>query len=101
MTGGGVRPSRPVSASRHDPPVRQQCVAVSVDRIEFRELIHVGVRVEAEDLRTGLRRHTNSGYLTFVAIDAAGRPALVPAIAAEAEHNKSHAAAQLAAEPAP
>ncbi|MCE9602956.1 MAG: acyl-CoA thioesterase [Gemmatimonadetes bacterium] len=131
-----------VCAMRH---ARQQCVTVSVDRIEFREPIHVGelvvlkasvnfvgrssmevgVRVEAEDLRTGLRRHTNSCYLTFVAIDAAGRPAEVPAIiaesheerrryeaaqarrarrlderAAEAQHTRAHAAAHAATEPA-
>jgi acyl-CoA hydrolase len=34
----------------------------------------VGVRVEAEDLMTGRRRHTNSCYLTFVAVDRKGRP---------------------------
>jgi acyl-CoA hydrolase len=129
-----------VCAMRH---ARQQCVTVSVDRIEFREPIHVGelvvlkasvnfvgrssmevgVRVEAEDLRTGLRRHTNSCYLTFVAIDPAGRPAEVPTIvtesrderrryeaaearrarrleerAAEAAHNQAHATAHAARE---
>jgi acyl-CoA hydrolase len=40
--------------------------------------MEVGVRVEAEDLLTGRRRHTNSCYLTFVAVDRAGRPVEVP-----------------------
>ena len=87
-----------VCAMRH---ARGQCVTVSVDRIDFREPIRVGelvllsasvnyvgrtsmeigVRVDAEDLRTGKRRHTNSCYLTFVAIDEQGRAVEVPGIA--------------------
>jgi acyl-CoA hydrolase len=40
--------------------------------------MEVGVRVEAEELLTGRHRHTNSCYLTFVAVDRAGRPIEVP-----------------------
>ena len=89
-----------VSAIRH---ARLACVTVSVDRVDFREPIHVGdlvimkssvnfvgttsmeigVRVEAENLVTGLRRHTNSCYLTFVAIDRNGKPVPVPKLKAE------------------
>ncbi|HET7563409.1 MAG TPA: acyl-CoA thioesterase [Gemmatimonadaceae bacterium] len=91
-----------VSAIRH---ARQQCVTVSVDRVDFREPIHlgdliimkssvnfagrtsmeVGVRVEAENLLDGVRRHTNSCYVTFVAIDRNGRPVEVPAVIPETE----------------
>ena len=80
-----------VSAIRH---ARLACVTVSVDRVDFREPIHVGdlvimkssvnfvgrtsmeigVRVETENLLTGLRRHPNSCYLTFVAVDRNGKP---------------------------
>jgi acyl-CoA hydrolase len=94
-----------VAAIRH---ARQNCVTVSVDRVDFREPIHlgdlvimkasvnfvgrtsmeVGVRVEAEDLATGLRRHTNSCYLTFVAIDRNHRPIEVPPILPETEGEK-------------
>lgn len=84
-----------VAAIRH---CRSACVTASIDRVDFREPIHlgdlvvmkasvnyvgrtsmeVGVRVEAEDLQTGSRRHTNSCYLTFVAVDRNGRPIQVP-----------------------
>jgi acyl-CoA hydrolase len=47
--------------------------------------MEVGVRVEAEDLQTGNRRHTNSCYLTFVAIDRNGKPVEVPRLIAETE----------------
>lgn len=91
-----------VCAIRH---ARSTCVTASVDRVDFREPIHlgdlvimkcsvnyvgrtsmeVGVRVEAEDLQTGNRRHTNSCYLTFVAIDRNGRPIEVPRLTPETE----------------
>src|SRR5919206_2737545 len=89
-----------VSAFRH---ARTACVTVSIDRVDFREPIHlgdlvimktsvnyvgrtsmeVGVRVETEELLTGRRRHTNSCYLTFVAVDRAGRPIEVPGLIPE------------------
>jgi acyl-CoA hydrolase len=94
-----------VAAFRH---ARAACVTVSIDRVDFREPIHVGdlvvmkasvnyvgrtsmevgVRVEAEELTTGRRRHTNSCYLTFVAIDRNGRPVPVPPIVAESDIEK-------------
>jgi acyl-CoA hydrolase len=89
-----------VAAIRH---ARGNCVTVSVDRVDFREPIHVGdlvimkasvnyagrtsmeigVRVEAENMIDGVRRHTNSCYLTFVAIDRNGRPVEVPQLLPE------------------
>lgn len=44
----------------------------------WRTSMEVGVRVEAENPRTGEVRHTNSAYLTMVALDPDGRPAAVP-----------------------
>jgi len=41
--------------------------------------VEVGVRVEAEDLTTGVVTHTNSAYLVFVALSGTGRPIPVPA----------------------
>jgi acyl-CoA hydrolase len=48
-----------------------------------RTSMEVGVRVEAEHLMTGVRRHTNSCYLTYVAIDALGHPVEVPRLICE------------------
>jgi len=44
----------------------------------WRTSMEVGVRVEAENPRTGDVRHTNTAYLTMVAVDDAGRPVEVP-----------------------
>jgi uncharacterized protein (TIGR00369 family) len=91
-----------VAATRH---ARGPCVTVSMDRVDFLQPIHlgelvtalasvnyagrtsmeVGVRVEAENLLSGERRHTNSCYVTYVAIDAQGRPTPVPAVRLETE----------------
>jgi len=60
-------------------PIKQGEVVIlqaSVNRV-FRTSLEVGVRVTKENLLTGERKHTNTAYLTFVAIDDAGKP--VPA----------------------
>jgi acyl-CoA hydrolase len=100
-----------VVAIRH---ARSSCVTVSVDRVDFREPIHlgdlvimkasvnfagrtsmeIGVRVESENIITGVRRHTNSCYLTFVAVDRNGRPVAVePLIPETSEDRRRNAAA--------
>jgi acyl-CoA hydrolase len=62
----------------------------SVNRV-FRSSMEVGVRVETEDLRTGQRRHASSAYLTFVAIDEAGKPVpIVPVIPETAEEMRRY-----------
>jgi uncharacterized protein (TIGR00369 family) len=43
-----------------------------------RTSMEVGVRVEAEDIVTGRRRHTASAYVVMVAIDDDGEPRPVP-----------------------
>jgi acyl-CoA hydrolase len=45
--------------------------------------MEVGVRVEAENIRSGEVTHTSTAYLTMVALDEEGRPAPVPAIEPE------------------
>ena len=80
-----------VTAMRHS---GQNCVTVSIDRVDFREPIYAGelvtcqarvtfvgrtsmeiwVRVLAENLLTGNERHANTCYLTFVAIDDHHKP---------------------------
>lgn len=44
--------------------------------------MEVGVRVQAENPRTGERHHTNSAYVTMVAVDDQGRPLAVPELLA-------------------
>ena len=100
-----------VAAIRH---ARMTCVTASIDRVDFREPIRVGdlvvmkasvnfvgrtsmevgVRVEAEDLFTGRHRHTNSCYLTFVAVDGDGRPIEAPGLVPESDEEirRYHAA---------
>ncbi len=48
----------------------------------WRTSMEVGVRVEAENPLTGEVRHTNTAYLTMVALDEEGRPGLVPPLVA-------------------
>ena len=59
----------------------------SVNRV-FRTSMEVGVKVWVEDLRTGLRRHTSSAYLTFVAIDANHERVPVAPVIPETEEEK-------------
>lgn len=47
--------------------------------------MEVKVLVRGENPLTGEQRHTTTAYLTFVGLDAAGRPAPVPELVAETE----------------
>lgn len=51
----------------------------------WRTSMEVGVRVEAENPRTGERRHTSTAYITMVALDDDGKPTGVPALVAESD----------------
>ena len=93
------------AAARHAGRV---AVTASVDELSFLQPVHVGdllavkasvnaagstsmevgVRVEAEPLQGGERRHTTSAYLVFVALDADGRPARVPPLLCESEEEE-------------
>ena len=91
---------------------RSRVVTAGVDRMTFITPIHVGelvtfsasvnaswrtsmevgVRVEAENPRTGERRHTNSAYLTMVAVDAEGHPIEVPRLLVETDEQRGREA---------
>jgi acyl-CoA hydrolase len=93
---------------------RQRVVTAAMDRMAFlypirigdlvtlsstvnaawRTSMEVGVRVEAENPRTGELRHTNTAYLTMVALDDEGNPAPVPGLIAETsdEQRRRHEA---------
>ncbi len=49
--------------------------------------MEVGVRVDAEDLRTGETRRVASAFLTFVALDKNGRPTQAPPLILETEED--------------
>jgi acyl-CoA hydrolase len=59
----------------------------SVNRV-FRTSMEVGVKVLVEDLHRGIVYHTNSSYVTFVALDEEGKPHPVPPVIPETETEK-------------
>jgi acyl-CoA hydrolase len=59
----------------------------SVNRV-FRTSMEVGVQVETENLLTGEKLHTCSAYLTFVAVDKAGKATPVAPVIPETEEEK-------------
>lgn len=87
-------------ASRH---AGTYCVTVTVDKVEFLQPVEVGelvclfasvnyvgrssmiigIRVEAQDVKTGKIKHTNSSYFTMVAKDDENKPTEVPALVLE------------------
>jgi acyl-CoA hydrolase len=54
----------------------------------WRTSMEIGVRVEAENIRTGERHHSNSAYLTMVAVDDDGRPHEVPPLLSESDEDQ-------------
>ncbi len=80
-------------------------VTLSVDKVLFKEPVHlgelltlranvnytgrtsmeVGIRVEAQDIKTRKVRHTNSCYFTMIAVDDEGKPTPVPPLVLENE----------------
>jgi acyl-CoA hydrolase len=102
-----------LAAVRHS---HRRVVTAAADRMTFLQPIHVGelltlnasvnaawrtsmevgVRVLSENPRTGEVRHTNTAYLTMVAVDDDGSPATVPGLRADApEEKRREAEAQL------
>ena len=84
-------------ASKHS---RNYCVTASVNKVDFLNPIEVGelitlkasvnftgrtsmvigVRVESENIQTGIKKHCNSSYFTMVAKDDQGNNVTVPGI---------------------
>jgi acyl-CoA hydrolase len=60
----------------------------------WKSSMEVGVRVEAENPRTGETRHTSTAYLTMVAVDEKGKPVPVPPleVSGEAEERRQREA---------
>lgn len=94
-----------LASMRHS---RQRVVTVAVDQLTFREPIYIGdlitivsevsyvgrtsmeteVSVYAENPLKGERRHTNTAYLVYVALDEQGRPVEVPPLEIENEEQR-------------
>ncbi len=92
-------------AARH---ARRPAVTLAVDSLRFLSPVHVGdlvtftahltyvghtsmeaeVHVEAENLLTGQKTHTNSAYLVYVALGPDGRPIEVPGLILETEEER-------------
>jgi acyl-CoA hydrolase len=93
-----------VCAARHSGKI---CVTASFDRVDFLspidvgDLLHltahldyvgstsmgIGVEVHSENVQTGEVRHTNSSYVTMVALTE-GKPAPVPPLRCETDEDK-------------
>lgn len=94
-----------IAARRHSEKI---CVTASMDSIDFvapaktgdililkaavnnawKTSCEVGVKVFVEDPKTKARKHLASAYLTFVALDDTGKPALVPKIIPKTKQEK-------------
>jgi acyl-CoA hydrolase len=57
----------------------------------WRSSMEVGVRVEAENIRSGEVTHTSTAYLTMVALDEEGRPTQVPPVEPQARDEERRA----------
>jgi acyl-CoA hydrolase len=95
-----------VAAIRH---AGGPAVTASFDRVDFRDRIPVGalvtciaavdfvgntsmdvsVEVYSEHVPTGVKRHTHSAHVVFVAIDEMGHPKRVPRLIPETEEEKA------------
>jgi acyl-CoA hydrolase len=54
----------------------------------WRTSVEVGVRVEAENIRSGAVSHVSTAYLTMVALDDDGRPCPVPRLEPESDDER-------------
>lgn len=57
----------------------------------FKSSMEVGVRVDAENPRTGEKFHTASAYLTFVALGSDGHPTKAPDLVLETDKDRERA----------
>ena len=94
-----------ITAQRHS---RRDCVTASTDSVDFlspitpkdsvcfesfvtwtgKSSMEVFVKIIAENLKTGERKIAATAFLTFVALDENGKPAIVPKVIPETEEEK-------------
>ena len=96
-----------ICAQRHS---NKEVVTASIDRMDFvapvykgwvvnlkasvnftsKTSMEVGVRVDAENPKTGETFHTATAYLTFVALGSNGKPIAIPQLELESDEDKRH-----------
>ncbi len=59
----------------------------SVNRA-FKTSLEVGVKVFSENTLTGVIKHTATAYITYVAVDDAGKPTRIPSVIPESANEK-------------
>ncbi len=89
---------------------QRRVVTVAIDSMVFRHPIRIGdlvqltaevtnvgrtsmeveVHVEAENPITGVKLHTNTAYLVYVALDDQGKPVNVPPLIVETDEERRH-----------
>lgn len=94
-----------ICAQRHS---NKEVVTASIDKLDFvapvykgwvvnlkasvnyvsRTSMEIGVRVDAENPKTGETFHTASAYLTFVALGSTGKPTTIPELVLESDDDK-------------
>lgn len=94
-----------IAAQRHS---NKEVVTASIDKLDFvapvyigwvvnlkasvnftsRTSMEVGIRVEAENPKTGEMFHTASAYTTFVALGSNGKPTQIPELELESEADR-------------
>jgi uncharacterized protein (TIGR00369 family) len=97
-----------VAALRHCRAYAASIVTARIDALDFVQPVHVGevvtlrasvndvgrtslevgVRVEAENVRTADVKHVASAYLVYVALDDAGNPTPVPPLRVETDEER-------------
>ena len=94
-----------IVAQRHS---QSNAVTVSMDSVNFLKPVYVGnvlklnarinyvhnssmeieIRVEAEDIVTGIRTITGTAFVTFVALDSKGKPVKVPQLKLQTDEDR-------------
>ncbi len=87
---GGPVVTLSVDSIRFSRPINMADVVILKASVNYAGTtsMEVGVYVEREDPQNEHREHCLTGYFTFVAVDAAGRPRQVPILAPQTDKEK-------------
>jgi acyl-CoA hydrolase len=87
---GGPVVTRSIDALEFLAPVNMGEIVVLKAQVNFvgHTSMEIGVRVESERAHTLERRYATKAYLTFVAVDAQGKPRPVPPLLIETDEDR-------------